>query len=305
LRTELEVEEVQTQNQRYLIYGLSIVSLLAALLAYVFNQSRRQKAKANKSLEQKNTEITAQRSELDELNKVKDKMLAIISHDFRTPLISLQNVIVMVEEKMITAKELEKAIPAISVEMQGAKNLLENLLNWARSHMHGDFVKPTKLYVRGILAEQIDSFRKQLDDKSITVTNSVDDALSAFADSNLISLVLRNLLGNSIKFCSLNGKIEVTAYEDDGNVVCCVSDDGLGIPPEKLTSLFSTAMASSQGTSGEKGSGIGLTLCRDFIDISGGSIWAESQEGNGSKFFISIPGAESIKIAVAEVLQAD
>ncbi|MDA0195844.1 MAG: HAMP domain-containing sensor histidine kinase [Bacteroidetes bacterium] len=305
LRKEREVEQIQTQNQQYLIYGLTSISLLTALLAYVFNQSRKEKAKANESLEQKNTEISAQRTELDELNKVKDRMLAIISHDFRTPLISLQNIIVMVEEKMITAEELKKVIPAISLEMQGAKSLLENLLNWARSHMHGDFVKPSRLVLHHIVDAQVAGFKKQLSDKNIEVINDVDEDIVALADSNLISLVIRNILGNSLKFCDMNGEIRVTAENDNKKVVCCVSDNGVGIPPEKLETLFNKAIISSQGTSGEKGSGIGLTLCRDFIELTGGRIWAESEEGIGSKFFISMPGTGGTKLEKEEFIEVD
>lgn len=291
LRKQSEVNQAESEFQRLTIYALSTIAILAALAAYAFYLSRRMKSKANKSLEQKNEEINLQKVELDDLNRVKDKILAIISHDFRTPLVSLHSIISMIEQKMITQKEFEEVLPAVSKEMMGAQNLLDNLLNWAKSHMSGDFVKPEEIKLKNIVDEQIESLCKSIESKNLKIENALSEKDLAYADQNLISLVVRNILSNSVKFSYEDGSIKITATSIGNQIGLEIADDGIGMDQEVSASLFKEARPSNRGTIGEKGSGIGLMLCNDFIELNKGQISVESEVGKGSVFTISLPKA--------------
>ena len=177
--------------------------------------------------------------------------------------------------------------------MQAAGNgydLLTNLLNWSRSQTGRLQINPTIIILRYLMVQNVESQYNKANCKKVEIVADVDENLSVFADINLLNIVFSNLISNAIKFTKASGTIRVTAKQIDGNLVeISVSDTGIGIKPENLDKLFQVNIATTYGTDNEKGNGLGLVLCKEFIEKCGGTIGVESEMGVGSRFYVRLP----------------
>jgi len=152
-------------------------------------------------------------------------------------------------------------------------------------------LQPTKIDLHKIVDENI-QLLISIQEKQITLTNNIPSGAQAFADSNTVNLVIRNLMTNAIKFTNDNGEVFIDGKEKGNEWIISVKDNGIGIKPEVLDILFDkTAPYTTRGTANEKGTGLGLILCKEFVEKNGGKIWVESSEGNGSKFWFTLPKA--------------
>lgn len=280
-----------------LLIILSIVVLTNLLLA------NRRKKRHYTELERQNAEIAAKSKELQELyqemdvqrqklleaNQFKDKIFSIVSHDFRSPLISLQGLLMLMSEGEITTDELKFLSQDLTERVNVTVTFLENLLSWAESQLEGYKPALRTVNIHNTVAEKISLFRAEADSKGIRLINDVDEAYQVFVDANMIKLVLRNLISNAIKFTPENGEIRISCRHREAEFIISVADNGIGIPLSILDKLFSGQKFTSLGTHNEKGTGLGLSLCKEFVEASGGQIWVESTEGEGSIFSFSIP----------------
>jgi signal transduction histidine kinase len=167
--------------------------------------------------------------------------------------------------------------------------LLENLLKWAQSQMQGTKINPNDFNLIEATNSKLEFYAEQAKAKGITLKNLIDNGITVYADRDMIELVLRNLIANAIKFSNNGSTVSVSAIQKIEEVEICVSDTGLGIPPENMEKLFGKEIFTTNGTLHEKGTGLGLILCKDFITLNGGKIWAKSNHGKGSKFFFTLP----------------
>jgi signal transduction histidine kinase len=296
LSKEKALQEAEINRNRLLrnIYLLVIVIILgfSALILYGYNIKR----KNYKILSQKNIEINRQKGEIQqqaeqllELNALKDKLFSIISHDLRSPLYSLIGLLNLAKEGNLTEAEFRSFLAELSVNVGYNSALLENLLNWSKSQMQGMVVNPSAFNLYTIADNQMNFYQNRAMEKGIDMVNNVGDGVLGFADKDMIELVLRNLVGNAIKFCSHGDVITIDATKKDDTVVLSVKDTGKGIMPDDMPKLFGNQIFSKRGTNDEKGTGLGLILCKDFVTLNGGTIWAESEEGKGSRFFVALP----------------
>ncbi|HPX09418.1 MAG TPA: ATP-binding protein [Tenuifilaceae bacterium] len=273
--------------------GIIIVILgFAALIFFFYSE----KKKANKLLEQKNAEISRQNVEiqeqaekLKELNQLKDKLFSIISHDLRSPLGSLLTLLSVTKEGYFTEEGFKNVIEDLSKNVGYTYELLENLLKWAQSQLQGTKLNPSVFNLIDATKNKLNIYSEQAVSKGITLQNLINDDISVYADRDMIELVLRNLIANAIKFSNDGSTVSVSAKRKDDWVEVCVADSGQGITPENLKKLFGKELFTTVGTRKEKGSGLGLVLCKDFITLNGGEIWASSTLGKGSKFFFTLP----------------
>lgn len=235
-------------------------------------------------------ELAEQKQKSDDLNNLKDRLLSIISHDFRSPLNSLQGVLWLLQDQMISETELRTLANGLSERVKVISTFLDNLLNWAKSQMEGSKVQPSNWNLGGVILTKIKLFQTQAEQKNIKLIAQIPTNISVFADLNMIELVVRNLLSNAIKFSFQGGKIELKAEETQDNFVqISIRDNGVGIPADKIPELFGSEKISTLGTSNEPGTGLGLLLCKDFVEKNGGKIWLESVINQGTCFYFTVP----------------
>lgn len=231
--------------------------------------------------------------ELLELNITKDKFFRIIGHDLKGPIgqmIQLSQLIEENYENLNDEKQLLTFIKAMKESSIRGFKLLENLLDWARSQTGSISFSPEPFSISKLIKENIELLEKQAETKNIQINLSNLYEGTVTADRNMINTVVRNLLSNAIKFTYTNGIIEIDSNVEKENIVISVKDNGQGMLCEDCNKIFKIDSGhTTVGTNNEKGTGIGLILCKEFIDKHNGSIWVESKQGEGSTFKFSIP----------------
>jgi signal transduction histidine kinase len=233
-------------------------------------------------------------AQLRELNATKDKFFSIIAHDLKTPfnaIIGFSELLV-VQVKNKDYDEAEKYAEIIQHSSQRAMELLRNLLEWSRSQTGRMEYHPEQVNLVQIINDTLTLLRDYSQQKTISISRKLPDHIQAFADKDMISTILRNLISNAIKFTSPCGDIVLAAEQKQDELIISVKDTGIGIKKEDLEKLFRIDVShSTTGTLNEKGTGLGLILCKDFVEKHKGRIWAESEPGVGSTFYFTIPKA--------------
>jgi two-component system sensor histidine kinase/response regulator len=240
----------------------------------------------------KNNVIESQNAELQEMNATKDKFFSIIAHDLKNPFTSIlgfsELLVGNIEHYGI--EKAEEYISMINTTTKTTLTLLMNLLDWARSQTGKIKFKPEMLNLNSVFEEAISTADASAKKKEIAIINELKDPIELFADKNMIKTVLRNFISNAIKFTPKKGTITLSAVSKDDNIHISIADNGVGIPPNVIDNLFKiTESYTTQGTERETGTGLGLILCKEFIDKHGGEVFVESKEGKGSTFSFSIP----------------
>jgi two-component system, sensor histidine kinase and response regulator len=245
-----------------------------------------------REIQQKAALLEKQTRELQELNHVKDKLFSVIAHDLKTPMYALRNLFYYIEERDMPPDEIKLMIPDVMHDLNYTTELMENLLLWAKSQMQTDTLKPNLLQVSEITENVLRLLRLQASTKNIDVCNNCEEGVYAVGDKDMISLVLRNLLSNAIKFTPPGGTVEIGSQEINGQIELFVKDTGTGMSPETLEKINQNEYYSTRGTSNESGTGLGLMLCREFVNRNGGVLKIESRLGKGSIFTFSLPKAD-------------
>jgi two-component system, sensor histidine kinase and response regulator len=246
-------------------------------------------------LKQAKDTIILQKEALQEANAAKDKFFSIISHDLGNLFNTLMGFssLLITQGKRLKPEQKEDFIKSISQASNKGYDLLVNLLHWARSQTGAIAFEPVLLNLKTSLAETIELSCNQATAKNITLLSSFSDSTMVFADKNMLETVIRNLLSNAIKFTPVNGQVEMTVQEQENEVEIKISDTGVGIQPQDIEKLFKIGINhSTRGTAEEKGTGLGLLLCQEFVEKNGGKIWVESEVNNGSQFYIRLPSQE-------------
>jgi PAS domain S-box-containing protein len=231
---------------------------------------------------------------LKELNATKDKFFSIISHDLKSPfnsIIGFSSILVeQVKEK--DYEGIEQYAQIIQSSSQRTMALLMNLLEWSRSQTGRMEFTPEYVEMGSLINEVTDLLNDAAEHKSITISKEIGRNLTAFIDKAMISTVLRNLISNAIKFTNMGGKILISSQQNDHELIISVSDNGVGIKKKAMNELFRIEESSSTlGTKNEKGTGLGLILCKEFVGKHKGKIWVESDPGKGSTFHFTLPKA--------------
>ncbi|MBC7400332.1 MAG: PAS domain-containing protein [Mucilaginibacter sp.] len=240
------------------------------------------------------TERKQNENKLQELNQLKDRLFSIISHDLRTPLLSLMDILSMTNDGMVTDEEFKSFLPTLSKNIGYTSGLVENLLQWSKSQLEGTAINAIHFDVKDNITYILSSFGQLATDKGVALQNNIQLATIVYADMDMIQAVLRNLVSNAIKFCREGDKISINAEIRRGIATVWVADTGVGIASESIDKLFGTNNFTTRGTINEQGTGLGLLLCKDFIEKNNGKIWVESKQGEGSQFYFTLPVDKSI-----------
>ena len=237
------------------------------------------------------TERKNMETRLVELNATKDKFLSIIAHDLKSPLSNILGFSnLMLEDKKMKPDEIHQFVSLINKSASNTINLLENLLEWASIQDGRISFKPRLVNLNELLAEVVTLVSESATEKRIEILLTDSEKIKVRLDENMIKTVVRNLLSNAVKFTKPGGKIEVSAIKNDQEVVVSVTDSGVGISAENKKKLFDVGSGYfTLGTKNEKGTGIGLLLCHEFVEKHGGKMIVESTEGKGSTFGFTIP----------------
>ncbi|MEL7001359.1 MAG: tetratricopeptide repeat-containing sensor histidine kinase, partial [Bacteroidota bacterium] len=260
-----------------------ILALTGILFANLYRNSALRKKK-NKILLEKQRELKRQGNELKSLLAMKDKFFSIISHDLRSPLKALSGIIDFIQKGHISQDELKEVTKSLKFRLDSTNKLMDNLLSWAVVQMNDINPEYTSLNL-GELVRQNFTFFNEINEKNIDFVSLLKENVEVKADQNMLDLVIRNLISNAIKFTEQDGKVTISSTEENDLIVVEIKDNGIGMNQEQVDNLFDVeALYTTRGTANEKGTGLGLRLCKEFIEKMGGKIWVDSKEGEGSIF---------------------
>ena len=249
--------------------------------------------KRNNEIAEKATLLKTQAAELSELNSLKSKLFSVIAHDLKAPMYALRNLFNDSQKYNLPGEELKKMLPEVVNDLNYTVGLMENLLQWAKSQMQAEAVKSGTVDVTKLIGDVLQLLRLQAEAKKIYIEPKTPLPVFVSGDKDMINLVLRNLLSNAIKFTPENGRISVGANEHSSFVEIYVQDNGMGLSPEALNKINENDFFTTKGTASESGTGLGLMLCKEFLNKNGGQMHIESEVGKGSIFSFTLPRANS------------
>ena len=276
---DLEVQHMKSTAQRNMFVGVAIGLVL--LLGVVFFFTRRY-ALLNRRLK-------THEASLQQLNDMKDKLFSIIAHDLRGPIARVPVILDMYEDVDTSADEKHFLMDSLRLHTKELIDMLEKLLLWGQSLVKGILLQKATVQINDYINQDLSLKKLALEEKKITVVNNVPADIKVQADATHFDFIMRNLLTNAVKYSHPGGQVTINASTSlkPGYVVVSVTDSGIGIEPDILPRIFSP-VRSTPGTANEKGTGIGLMLCREFATLNGGDMWVESQPGKGSTFYLSL-----------------
>lgn len=250
-----------------------------------FNQELKEK---NEQIEQKNVELAKQAAHLEEVNHVKDRLFSIVSHDLKDSISSIKGFIDLLKENGLSKEEFYDLIPELSENADSASQLLFNLLNWSKSQMQNLEPKAELFNIQDVFRDKMNLVEQKVEQKRIVM---IDESQRDFvyADRSMIEIVIQNLITNAVKFTRVGDVITVSNSDLNGKSLICVEDTGVGISRENIDKLFQKSTFTTRGTDNEKGTGLGLTICKELVELNKGRIWVESTLNVGTKFYVELP----------------
>lgn len=286
-------------SQLFFHTAIAIAVALSIVLIFFLSKNRSYKASLTKQKEKlkqekiRNEAILEQTHHLEEVNQVKDKLFSIVSHDLKDSISSIKAFLDLLKEDSISKEEFNDLIPELSENANNASSLLFNLLNWSKSQMQNLEPKAELFNIQEVFRTKMALVEQKVEDKHIVL---IDESQRDFvyADKSMIEIVIQNLITNAVKFSRKGDVITISNQDVNGKALICVEDTGVGISRSNLDKLFnSNKNFTTIGTKNEKGTGLGLTICKDLVELNNGKIWVDSTENVGSKFFVELPKAES------------
>ncbi len=297
LEKENAMEREKASNQQWLIVFFVIIILLLSGLVYIFWRMRRLQVKVNEELAEKNQEIALQNEEilsqaeaLQSINQLKSKILSVIGHDLRGPINNLHALLELVTKKLVTPEEFMEMTVKLKSNLNVTQRALENLLNWSLGQMEGIKTEPVTFNIHSIIEDVAHLSEEAATRKQIILKADGKVPLFVEADVNQVHLILRNLFNNAIKFSKRDGQVSVSTMTKSGFCYINIEDQGIGMTKAEVQMILkSNEYFTKSGTDQEKGTGLGLLLCKDFIKRNGGDFFIESQSGSGTKIIFTLP----------------
>lgn len=299
LRHDDQLNNVQILTQQIVI-GLVLLILIGTVSLFIFFRSRYQQnqklsiqlAIKNKEIEEQQIKVEKLNIDLKEANATKDKFFSIVAHDLKNPFSSLLvlSQLLIDDYDTLSNKERKQFIEQLNSAAENTYSLLQNLLEWAHTQSGRSTINKEEINLSKISAEAISVIKPIAKNKKINIKSNIPSNSIAFADKNMISTVMLNLISNAAKFTNHEGTINVSSCLNNGHIEVEISDTGVGISKDNLDKLFKPELKfHTEGTDKEKGTGLGLILCKEFVEKNEGEIWVESTIGEGSKFYFSLP----------------
>lgn len=282
LSAENEKREQQLQNQNFILIGGILLVVFLLVIVIMNYRSRKKQAKLFDELKSSN-------DQLEELNEFKDKMLSIVSHDFRSPLSNLKTTIELSREDDLNKDDYKAIIQGLDDQLTSTQVFLQNILLWAKKQIRGYKVELEEFKFNEIVDKTEELFEQQIRDKKLKVKRDYDSESTLRSDREIVGIVFRNIFQNAVKFSRHGESIVIKLAENNDNKLISVLDSGQGMNKEAIDRLFTKNLDSANGTQLEKGTGIGLLLSRDLLHLINADIKVYSVIDQGSEFQIILP----------------
>jgi signal transduction histidine kinase len=301
LEQENEIKRQQVKIQRlftgFLLVGIVFLALMIFLLQRyrkLQDQTNIELANKNQSIEQQKEEIQSQAETLQQLNQLKSKLFSVISHDLRGPMATLYALLDLLTRKKMTADEFISVSEKLKINMDVTQRTLENLLSWSLSQMEGLKTDPKTINVKNTIHDACHLMSEASQQKNIAIEKNIEESIYVSADADQLQLILRNLIHNAIKFSKPYDTISVSALKNGQVCRVCIKDLGIGMSKAELETIISGKHHFSKtGTMQEKGTGLGLLLCQEFIKLNGGDFIIKSNVNQGTEVIFTLPLAGS------------
>lgn len=296
LNEENALQERQVKNQRLVtilqsigLFLLVVVIALMVRLRVHQNRANRELQSKNQAIELQKEEIQAQAENLQHLNNLKSKLFSVVSHDLRGPIASLHSLLELLTSQKLSEQEFVLFVGKLKTNLSVTQRTLENLLNWSLSQMEGIKTDPQVTDVKLLADETCRLMEEAADRKNISLRNTISESTNVMVDPNQLQLILRNLIHNAIKFSKTNQEVVVSAASDHRFCLLSVKDSGIGMNQDEINLITESEHFTKVGTQQEKGTGLGLLLCKEFIKRNGGTFEIASMEGEGTEVRIRLP----------------
>ncbi|WP_170132764.1 ATP-binding protein [Pedobacter cryoconitis] len=272
------VNNEQSLEQKIMFWIISGVTALMLVLGVYFFKVRNLNRLMNKA-----------NADLIQSNNVKDKLFSILGHDLKAPLASILNLLVLINRGWLSDEEKSLMLGKLELQCNATSDTLNLILRWGQMQLKGVMINQSDVSPEKKIKRNILLLKEMAAQKSISIEQEIEPDLRVFCDADHLDFLVRNILSNAIKFTPAGGiiYIAVRAYQDN-QVICQFRDNGIGIEPSRLESIFSVNNISTMGTNNEKGTSLGLVICKEFISANDGNIWVESVIGEGSEFFFTL-----------------
>jgi len=291
----------EVKNLKLISYILIAAFLIVSTILLLIYLKRKNTIKYTEELEAKNEQIQkqneailAQTQHLEEINKSKDRLFSIVSHDLKDSISSIKGFLDLLKEDSISKEEFNELIPELSENANNASLLLYNLLNWSKSQMQNLEPNPELFNIQEVFSNKLSLMEPKIEQKRIVLIDESQRDF-VFADKSMVEIVIQNLITNAVKFSRVGDIITISNKDQNGKSLICVEDTGVGMSKDVLNKLFKGNNFTTVGTKNEKGTGLGLTICKELVELNKGRIWVESTQNVGSKFYVELPKAEPAK----------
>ena len=284
---QIIIQNLKIKSDSRKVYLLFTIATAIAILLGLFFWLYLSKRKTNLQLKEKNKTIS-------NINTQKDKFFSIIAHDLRGPFNGFLGLTELLADDLdsMTPDEIQFAAGSMKSSANNLYRLLENLLEWSRMEQGLIAFKPQENKLKSVVDECTLTFKDSAQKKEIKIKSSIDEEVTVFADNNILHAVIRNILSNAVKFTPRGGMITIQGKEDDKNTTISITDSGIGMNAKMIDNLFRLDVQTNRkGTNDEPSTGLGLILCKEFVEKHNGKIWLESIEDKGTTFYFSFPKA--------------
>jgi signal transduction histidine kinase len=313
LHAEKLIRENELRRNRLFNWIAITFSAILIIFIYIGFIYYNQKRKANALLLEKNNQIESKNIQLHQMNEqivqineklqksqieltnsnnAKNRFFSILGHDLRNPFHSImgESYLLSKSYEKLSVEERKKYANDILNSCEQVNRLLDNLMEWIRTQMDGIVFNPKELEFYQLVQDSVSILKNNAQEKSINIVNTIDRDIKLTADYPMLETIMRNIINNGIKFTPEGGTVTISAELTDHSVQVDVADTGVGIPSDALEKLFNVdSNIKTRGTNNERGTGLGLVICKEFINYHNGKLWAESEPGNGTIFHFSIP----------------
>lgn len=291
LKKDTLIAEGRSEKQKITLTALFIGIMLLIVITIILYRSRSIEKRSKEAIVKQKEEIQLQASRLESLNRFKDKTFSVLSHDLRSPLGTLTATLMLLDNNIISPDEFTSTKHELNNQLNSVNILLDNLLHWAKNYFQGKMPsKPESTSIYDLASQNIHLLSDIAIAKQIKLVNNITEPVNAFCDPGQIDIVIRNLLSNAIKFTQKGGTVSISATSEHDKVKIVIADNGVGMTQEQLNKIFlATADNSTYGTDGERGIGLGLLLCYEFVISNNGAISVKSEVGAGSTFIMVLP----------------
>ncbi len=286
---------IRSKKNSELAFTISIIAIVL-ILGFVFLLLK-QKQRINAVLNEKNISVIKEKEaiekreqDLAQSNEAKNKLFSIIAHDLRTPIGNLNGLLTLIDKGIIQKEALTEHLPGILAKVESLSDTIDNLLNWTYAQLDGISIDISDVNIWAQVNKVFDFLEPVASKKNISLKNITVQGTMVIADINQLEIVIRNLVSNAIKFSNENSAITVSSVAMDNKVTIAISDMGIGMSKETMERIFeSNSTVSTAGTKGEKGVGLGLIICKEFVTNNKGAIWAEQNQPEGTVFKVELP----------------